>query len=249
MTDSTPCQRDSGRSPTVRSVPAPRNRTASSRSSFSSRGAAPMRAHVLAPRGDRVVRVEAHAELDELPEPLEIGLAEHLLGPAGVRDADDRPVVQLLVDLPAVLLGELASCAPCRRGRRAGRPSRSGSASPVSATTAARSRRRSLCARSSSHGGVHESTSSAACSISARRTCWSRVEDVDVAGAGPVRGARDGTGDLGVLDAARAPRRAGPAARWRRPERRARRSARCGRRASRAATCPRAGSARLRRPR
>ena len=62
---------------------------------------------MLAPRCDRIVHVEPHAELDGLPEPLQVGLAEHLLRPAGVRDADDGPVVQLLVDLTAVLLGEL----------------------------------------------------------------------------------------------------------------------------------------------
>src|SRR5581483_8221419 len=59
------------------------------------------------PGGDGVVLVEAGAALDELPEPLEIGLAEHLRRPARVRDADHAPVVQALVDLPRAPLGEL----------------------------------------------------------------------------------------------------------------------------------------------
>ena len=105
--DSTPCQRDSGSSPTVRSVPGPRKWIASSAHVVQRLRARADALHVLPPRGDRVVHVEPNAELDDLPEPLHVGLAEHLLRPAGVRDADDGPVVQLLVDLPAVLLGEL----------------------------------------------------------------------------------------------------------------------------------------------
>ena len=43
---------------------------------------------------DRIGLVEAYRLADRLPEPLDVRLAEHGLGPAGVRVGDDRPVAQ-----------------------------------------------------------------------------------------------------------------------------------------------------------
>ena len=46
---------------------------------------------VLSPRRDGVGLVEAHGRGDGLPQPVDVGLAEHRLRPALVRAADDRP--------------------------------------------------------------------------------------------------------------------------------------------------------------
>ena len=69
---------------------------------------------VRAPGGDRIVLVEARGDRDGVPEPLDVGLAEHRLGPAGVRVADDRPrdlavtgrLQHLLGDEPGPRLGD-----------------------------------------------------------------------------------------------------------------------------------------------
>ena len=201
VTDSTPCHRDSGSSPTVRSVPGPVKCMASSPKLVQQPCAERRcRVHVAAPGGDRVIVVEPHAELDELPEPFEIRLAEHLRGPAGVRDADDRPVVQLLVDLAAVLLGELArACAPDAVAGQVGEQVGLGvtgqrdhrgvlRADPLGALEQPRRRPREHVV-----GGVLDQRPP---------HVLVGVEDVDVPRAGPVRGACDGPRDLGVLDAA-----------------------------------------------
>ena len=78
--------------------------------------------------------------------------------------------------------------------------SRSGSGSPVMPT------RRSPsypCSGSSASPGVCVSASSGPSSIIARRTCWSHVAHVDVAGAGVVGGARERTRERRVLDVRR----------------------------------------------
>ena len=64
--------------------------------------------HVRAPGRDGIVLVEPHAVLDHIPQAVDVGLAEHLPGPALVGHADDGPVVQLLVDLAVALVRELA---------------------------------------------------------------------------------------------------------------------------------------------
>ena len=56
------------------------------------RGALPEPRDVLAPRRDRVGLVEARRGGDRVPEPLDVGLAEHGACPALVRVADDRPL-------------------------------------------------------------------------------------------------------------------------------------------------------------
>ena len=59
---------------------------------------------MLPPRGDGIVLVEPEARGDELPQPLDVGLAENLLRPAGVRRADSAPVDAVVgVLLPADL--------------------------------------------------------------------------------------------------------------------------------------------------
>ena len=107
MTDSQPCQRDSGSSPTRKSVPGPVKWIESTSSVVQRLRALADARDVGAPRCDRIVLVQPHRELDRLPESIEIRLAEHLLGPADVRDADHGPVVQLLVDLAVGLLRQL----------------------------------------------------------------------------------------------------------------------------------------------
>ena len=75
-----PIQRAPGSSPTVRSVPGPAKWSASKRELVElARSAARSCVDVLAPRRDRVGLVEAHRARDRLPEPLDVGLAEHLL--------------------------------------------------------------------------------------------------------------------------------------------------------------------------
>ena len=59
------------------------------------------------PGGDGIVLVEPHAELDQLPEWVDVGRAEQLIRPAGVRHAGHDPVVEALVRLPRELLAEL----------------------------------------------------------------------------------------------------------------------------------------------
>ncbi len=69
---------------------------------------------VRAPGRDGVVLVEPRRGRDGVPEPLDIGLAEHRLGPARVRVADDRPrdlavsgrLQHLLGDEPGPRLGD-----------------------------------------------------------------------------------------------------------------------------------------------
>ena len=61
----------------------------------------------VAPGGDRVRLVETDRPADGLPKPLDIGLAEHGLGPALVRIGDDRPVAEAVGQLQR-RLGDLA---------------------------------------------------------------------------------------------------------------------------------------------
>ena len=55
---------------------------------------------VLAPRGHGIGLVEPEAERDELPETLDVGLAQHLAGPPLVRRADAAPVDGVLAVKP-----------------------------------------------------------------------------------------------------------------------------------------------------
>ena len=48
------------------------------------------------PRRHRIVHVEPHRRADRVPQPLDVGLAEDHLGPAGVGRGDDRPVDEAL---------------------------------------------------------------------------------------------------------------------------------------------------------
>ena len=142
--------------PTVRSVPGPVKRSRSTLQLVERPRAGADPLHVRAPGGDGIVLVEPHAELDDLPQPVDVGLAEHLPGPALVGHADDRPVVQLLVDLAVALVGELAASAPCRPARPAGRPAapaRHLRSAPRSPRSRRRSRRRARGARAASTTG------------------------------------------------------------------------------------------------
>jgi hypothetical protein len=47
---------------------------------------------VLAPRGDRVRVVQPARDTHGLPQPLDVWLTEHRVGPAGVRSGDDAPL-------------------------------------------------------------------------------------------------------------------------------------------------------------
>ncbi len=153
---------------------------------------------MLAPGLDRVGLVEAAAELDELPEPVEIGLAEHLLGPAGVRDADDRPVVELLVDLAAVQLRDLlhARLADPRAGEVA---------EQVWLRVAGqRDDRRAFVThalRSLEQPGRRPREHVVVAVLDQRPPdVRVAVGEVDVPRSGAVCGARDGSGDVEVLD-------------------------------------------------
>ena len=84
-------QRDCGIRPTKRSVPGPRKRTPSKRRSLRIAARSPSFAMWVRQAATGIVLVEARGDGDRLPEPLHVGLAEHRLGPAGVRVADDRP--------------------------------------------------------------------------------------------------------------------------------------------------------------
>ena len=102
-------QIDSGRRPTVRSVPGPVNRIASNVRSFSPVqpvGPADEPVHVVVPGRDRVGLVEPYGLDERAPEPFDVGLAEDRLRPALVRVGDDRPVDEPLVQLAEVLLRE-----------------------------------------------------------------------------------------------------------------------------------------------
>ena len=57
----------------------------------------PQRGDVLAPRRGRVGLVEPGGGNDRVPEALDVRLAEHGLGPALVRIADDRPLDEAAV--------------------------------------------------------------------------------------------------------------------------------------------------------
>ena len=63
------------------------------------------------PCGNRVVFVEPHAELDEVPERVHVGLAEQLRRPALVGHSCDDPVVEAFVRLARQLLADLLH--PC----------------------------------------------------------------------------------------------------------------------------------------
>ena len=84
-------QRARGMSPTKRSVPGPRKRTAVEGPLVEEGGPLTELRDVCAPGGDRIVLVEPGGGRDGVPEPLDVGLAEHGLRPAGVRVTDDRP--------------------------------------------------------------------------------------------------------------------------------------------------------------
>ena len=151
------------------------------------------------PGGDRVVLVEADAELDQLPQPLDVGLAEHLLRPTRVRDADHRPVVQLLVDLAVVLLGQLQHArTPDALARQVGEQVRLGVArqrDDGGALVADLLRPLEQPRRSPGEDVVGRTLDQRAPEMLVG------VEDVDVARARPVGGAGDRAGHLGVLDA------------------------------------------------
>ena len=82
----------SGISPTTRSVPGPRNRTASSARPFSVAAAHLEARAVLAPRRHRVGLVEPGGRRDQLPEAVDVGRAEHALGPGRRGRGGDHPV-------------------------------------------------------------------------------------------------------------------------------------------------------------
>ena len=152
-------QRDCGSRPTVRSVPGPGSgsrrsgaRSASARAwsilSMCSRQAA---------TGSGSSRRTVSA--DGLPEPLDVGLAEHRLRPARVRAADDRPGElpagdQLEVRLRSSSIRALATRSWSRSAKR------SGSASPVirivapwrSARSSSRERARAASSRATPSG-------------------------------------------------------------------------------------------------
>ena len=152
---------------------------------------------VLAPRGDGIGLVEADAERDELPEPLDVGLAEHLPRPALVRRADAAPVERAFSMQPPLDLGRLerdratdALAVEVGEKLRLGVPRRRRcSALPAAASASV------FC-----HSGEYVSASSGPNSIIARRTCWSSVDDVDVRRTGPVRLPRQRAHEVGVLD-------------------------------------------------
>ena len=100
-------QRDASSSPTVRSVPGPRNLTASKRCVVEGVGPLVQPGGVVLPRDDRVVGVEPHRGRDGLPEALEIRLAQHRLRPALVRRRDDHPVDEAFRDKREVELAEV----------------------------------------------------------------------------------------------------------------------------------------------
>ena len=74
--------------------------------SFSSFARAPSFSTCVAPRGDGIVLVEPHAELDEVPQRVDVRVAEELGRPALVRHAGDDPVVEPLVRLARQLFAE-----------------------------------------------------------------------------------------------------------------------------------------------
>jgi hypothetical protein len=155
---------------------------------------------VAAPGGDGIVGFQSHTELDELPESLQVGLAEHLLRPARVRNSDDRPVVRLLVHLAAVLLGQRTwARAPDAVAGQVGEQIGLGVAGQCDdrgvfcadrLRTFEQPRRRP---RENVVGGVLDQRPP---------HVLVRVEDVDVTGSCLVRGPRDGTRHVRVLDSA-----------------------------------------------
>ena len=80
-----------GSSPTVRSVPGPRKRTASKRRSFSwpARSFSIEMCAFQAATGSSLA--QAHRPAHGVPQPREVWLAEDLLGPTRRREGDDRP--------------------------------------------------------------------------------------------------------------------------------------------------------------
>ena len=166
------CQIESGWSPTVRSVPGPRYRSASNRRSFSAcaragRASAMCSRHAATGSGSssRTAVATARQSRSTSGSPKTV-VAQPSFGNATI-DQLQRPPVSL-----EARLGERRASA---RGRR-GAPSRSakisGSGLPLIESSAPPSRP-SCSIRSTSHGGDQPRASSAACSMWARRTCWS----------------------------------------------------------------------------
>ena len=127
---------------------------------------------VRAPGGDGVVLVEPRGGRDGVPEPLDVGLAEHGLRPAGVRVADDRPRDLAVTGRLQHLLGD-------ELGPRLGDAGRIEVGEELGLGVAgdrdqgARSSFASSSTSESVHGGDQSSVSSGACRIRDRRTCGS----------------------------------------------------------------------------
>ena len=153
---------------------------------------------MLAPGGDRVVLVEPHAELDELPEGVDVRVAEQLGRPARVRHAGDDPVVEPLVRLARQLFAEL------RHPRLADAVARQVGEELRLGVAHQRDDRRVLLAEvlrplEEPRRRPREDVVGSLLDHRAPDVLV-RVADVDVRGAGAVRGPRHRARDVGVLD-------------------------------------------------
>ena len=115
---------------------------------------------VLLPRGDRVGLVEPDGGRDRVPEPVDVGLAEHARRPALARVRDDRPVAAARRSASGpVSASSRIRVRPSARAVEAGEEP--GSGLPMIASSAPPSSPRSS-SRCTSHGGDQPSMSSGA---------------------------------------------------------------------------------------
>ena len=133
-----------------------------------------------------------------VPEPLDVRLAEHLRGPALVRARDDGPVVQLLVRLAHRLGDELAH--PRAADALAGKVGEQ-----IRLRLAADRDDRGVLVAERPRPGEQPRRrpgQDVVGGVLDQRPADVRVDvaQVDVAGAGAVRGARDGAGERSVLE-------------------------------------------------